>query len=229
MKTHIIISLILLASVSVDALAQSNVSTFNYNKWKAEQDEKNNTKKASDTEETETLLRPTYFYAEPFIMASKYRGPGIAIGGAYGNVNVEAEFVYGLVESYQIQRNIDNTLHGYTYHPYSYGVKAGYNFNYRGCLQLTPQVGIRQLGIHGDRANEVSEKASETATVQCLTLGLYLNYAFTRHLALAVTPEYSVAARKSELYDILVSSEGGDDIRRWAENFNVRIGLNIMF
>lgn len=229
MKTHIIISLLLLACASMNALAQSNVSTFNYNKWKAEQDEKNNIKKATDTKETENLLRSTYFYAEPFIMASKYRGPGIAIGGAYGNANLEAEFVYGLVESYQIIRIIDNTKHGYTYHPYSYGVKAGYNFNYRGCLQLTPQLGIRQLCIYGERANEISEKASETATVQCLTVGLHLNYAFTRHLALAVTPEYSVAVGKDELYNILVNSEGGDDIRRWAENLNVRIGLNIMF
>lgn len=209
-------------------LAAHAQDSFNYNKWKAEQERKNNPDKESvSTTSEENLFKDSYFYVQPAVQITPFKGPSLSVGGCFHHVNLGADFVYGLTESYQIRRYIDSSYHGYTYSPYSLGVKLGYDFIYKGCLAMTPQIGIKQMFYYGQRANEVSEKASETGTASTFSCGLHLSYAFTRHLAITLTPEYDVVVAKSDLYQTLVKQEGGDDIRRWAENLNVKVGVSL--
>jgi hypothetical protein len=235
MKT--IFTTLLLLSCITSACAQSTgETTFNYNKWKEQQEKalSASSPDANDDIYEGTLVKPTTIYADGYIMFGALHGAGFSLGGYVHNVNLEASYMHGLQESYQIERIYAESRHRFTYHPNFCSIKAGYGFALSKYLRITPQVGVGAVLIRGEQANETSQRGSDNSHVIDFVGSLRLQYQFTRYFGITVIPEYKAVIQKPDSYlDLTDSTRGkvgfGDnsDLEKWTKGFGCRLALTV--
>ncbi len=230
----IIISLLAITSLASSPLSsKAQTTSFNYNKWKAEQETAEKKEKIHSFDEN--FLSPTTAYLDGFIQLGCLRGVGGTIGGYFKNINLEASYIYGLTESYQIERIFADAHHAFTYRPTYLGFKTGYSFGVVGCLRITPQVGIGFVQIHGLQANENATRSKETAYATCLSGGIKVGWAFTNHFSMILAPEYITKIGNSESYNKFTDTTGQyvsknssvKELVNWTKGFRIRIGLEV--
>jgi hypothetical protein len=175
-------------------------------------------------------------YIEGFGQVGSMLAAGGAIGGYIHNVNVELNYVYGLSESETIYWN-ENSESGEDYSYYgsssssatykatTIGGRVGYGFVAGNRLRITPQVGCGVTTLNSS-VDDIGDAPAKTYSVY-VSGGVRFNYAILSWLGLSVTPEYSKAMKKGEIYEQM--SEVSSDIKSLGEGFNCKIGLNVFF
>lgn len=210
-------------------------STFNYNDWQAKQDSAKKEKVHKSTFE-DNILKPTCVFADGFLQAGPMHGPGVTVGGYFHNVAIEASYIYGLTESYQIERIFGDAHHSFTYRPQYFGGKVGYGFDFLGCLRVTPQVGVGVLRIDGLQANENSTRNKENACATIISGGVKVFFAFHKNFGVFAAPEYQSKIANGEIYDRFTDKTGvhvspnssTKEIEDWTKGFRIRIGLEVV-
>lgn len=163
------------------------------------------------------------FYLQPTFQFGSTTSAGISLGCYFGNVNIEADYLYGL-DKETIYWNSTTDIHYSKYYdkeelsPVYAGVKFGYGIISGSRMRITPQLGFGSVMVGGS----CSESNSTTGS-----LGVCLDYAVANHISLVAVPEYSFSISESDTYKLLsgVSSK----IKGWANGFNIRLGLSFNF
>ncbi len=219
------------------AFAQNNGATsFNYNQWKAQQEAKEAKHKPKKTTPAD-ILPHTAIYVDGYVQAGPVHGLGAAIGGYLNNFNLEATYMHGLQESYQIERIYGDAHHYFTYRPSYWSVKAGYGFPLLNCLRLTPQAGYGLLQINGKQARETTTRGSDNSYVSNISLGVRLHYQFIRHFGITIIPEYRFRVAESASFLDQTCPERGEinplsntsDLTNWAKGFTCKFALTVDF
>ncbi len=222
---------------SAVAIAQSNGTTsFNYNKWKAEQDAKE-AKLKPQKSTTTNILPSTTIYFDGYVQAGPLHGIGASIGGYLKNFNIEGTYMHGLQESYQIERIYGDAHHYFTYRPSYWSVKVGYGFPLINCLRLTPQAGYGLMQIKGKQAREIATRGNDNSYTSNLSLGVRLHYQFIRHFGITITPEYRFRVAESDSFLDQTCPERGEvspqsntsDLTNWSEGFTCKFALTVDF
>lgn len=170
-----------------------------------------------------------------YIEANAQAGSMLSIGASIGfniyNVNVEADYLYGLSKSEEIYwNNISESVRpsSYTYTPSFIGGKVGYSFCIGNRVQITPQIGAGSVMIDGKKST-VGESQSEYDKTYVFKgiAGLRINIAIQNHFGISLTPEYSVPIKKGLIFEDL--SRTSSKIKAWETGFNGKIGINYFF
>lgn len=181
-------------------------------------------------------LRPRFFKKNGgYIEANAQAGSMLAFGASIGfniyNVNIEADYLYGLSKSEEIYwNNISESKRpsSYTYTPSFVGGKVGYSFCIGNRIQITPQIGAGSVMLKG-KYSTVGESISEYDKTYVFKgiAGLRINIVIQNHLGICLTPEYSVPIKKGIIYEEL--SRTSSKIKTWGNGFNGKIGINYFF
>jgi hypothetical protein len=220
--------------------AQNNAAgTFNYKKWQQEQERKRDLDNGDDAEEisSDNLINSTTLYLDGYVLAGKLHGAGVSIGGFYNNFNAEITYMYGLQESYQIERIYGEAHHYFTYRPSFWGGKLGYGISKLGHIRITPQIGFGVVQIRGKQANETIAKGHDKANVTNIIVDVRLHYNFMKHFGISLIPEYRFNIHESESFlDITDPTRAKvnklsdtSDLHNWTKGFNCRFALTINF
>lgn len=156
------------------------------------------------------------FYLQPMFQIGASLSAGAAVGCFIGNVNVEADYLFGLDSetiywNSEWARPVEDKLS-----PSYVSIKAGYGFRIGTRLRITPQVG-------GGIA-KISGQVSSSYDI-CGTVGVRADFAVANHISVVAAPEYGISITESDTFRRIVdvsSKVGG-----WSGGFNIRVGLSI--
>ena len=158
-------------------------------------------------------------YIEAAAQVGSLMGAGANAGAYIKGFNIEGYYLYGLKEEIVYvdyangtvpEKNSPNAM--------CFGGKAGYGFVLGTRFRLTPQVGAGVVSIKANSFSSSALTASAGLRCECALLG---------HLGLSVTPEYSFAVSKKEVFKKLEAVSPG--IKGWGSGFNARVGLYVYF
>lgn len=143
-----------------------------------------------------------------------------ANAGCYlSNFNIEAYGTYGLgKETVYVNYTNKRPPSEEQLSAIAFGGKVGYGFVLGTRFRLTPQVGAGAVSITSDNISSGLITAS---------VGLRCECALLSHLGVSITPEYTFAVSKKELFEQL--SAVIPNVKNWGDGFNVRVGLFVYF
>lgn len=171
------------------------------------------------------------FYLQANFMAGNFMSVGGGIGAFFNNINVECNYMLGMETSETIWWNPigDNaTPCGYTYSASSIDARLGYGFILGKRIRLTPQAGVAIVNINAkDKFNETTDfDASKTYAVSGI-VALRFDYVFTPAFAIYISPQYSMAVKKSDYFETMVNVSS--KVKGFATGFGGRIGVCVVF
>lgn len=185
------------------------------------------------SKEDYSKFKKNRIYVEPQIQMGGFTSGGLFIGGYVNHINFEAYYLKGLTESEDIYWNDNSSVDGATPYGYIYkasriGANVGYGLNFGKSFCITPQTGVAALLLSGSQIQKGDNDPGATkGHATSAVVGVKMSYIFSKHLGLVVTPEYSLAISKSDLFDKI--SGLSDKVKSFATGFNVRIGLFVTF
>ena len=158
-------------------------------------------------------------YIEAAAQVGSLMGAGADAGAYIKGFNIEGYYLYGLKEEIVYVDYADGTVpEKNSPNAMCFGGKAGYGFVLGTRFRLTPQVGAGVVSIKANSFSSSALTASAGLRCECALLG---------HLGLSVTPEYSFAVSKKEVFKKLEAVSSG--IKGWGSGFNARVGLYVYF
>ena len=158
-------------------------------------------------------------YIEAAAQVGSLMGAGVDAGAYIKGFNIEGYYLYGLKEEIVYVGYANGTVpEKNSLNAMCFGGKAGYGFVLGTRFRLTPQVGA---GVVSIKTNSFSSSALTASA------GLRCECALLEHLGLSVTPEYSFAVSKKEVFKKLEAVSSG--IKGWGSGFNARVGLYVYF
>ncbi len=146
-------------------------------------------------------------------------GVGANAGCYFSNFNIEAYGTYCLGKETVFVNYTDGTLPGEEKpSAIAFGGKVGYGFVLGTRFRLTPQVGAGAVSITSDNISSSVITASVGLRCECALFG---------HLGVSITPEYTFAVSKKDVFKQLEAVSSG--IKGWGSGFNARVGLYLYF
>ncbi len=146
-------------------------------------------------------------------------GVGANAGCYLSNFNIEAYGTYSLGKETVFVNYTDGTLSGEEKpSAIAFGGKVGYGFVLGTRFRLTPQVGAGAVSITSDNISSSVITASVGLRCECALFG---------HLGVSITPEYTFAVSKKDVFKQLEAASSG--IKGWGSGFNARAGLYLYF
>ena len=173
------------------------------------------------------------FYLEPKMQIGGMTAVGASIGGYKGHLNVELSYIMGLNESEEIYWNStsttgENVANSYTYKPNRIDGKVGYAFYLGKPFRVTPQVGIGVVSLKGTEKQDGNGEidAINGYAISAIVSGR-IDYLILPWLGVGVSPEYSLALSKSDLFERV--SDVSTKVKGFATGLNVKIGVYVTF
>ena len=158
-------------------------------------------------------------YIEAAAQVGSLMGAGANAGAYIKGFNIEGYYLYGLKEEIVYVDYADGTVpEKNSFNAMCFGGKAGYGFVLGTRFRLTPQIGAGVVSITTNNISSSAVTASAGLRCECVLLG---------HLGLSVTPEYTFAVSKKEVFKKLEAVSSG--IKGWGGGFNARVGLYVYF
>lgn len=152
-------------------------------------------------------VKKTTAYAAVAFAASSGLSVGIALGGYYENVNIEASYNMGLGRSSDVawyDREMEVNIGNYSYRADELAVRAGYQLRFAERFGLTPQVGFMIQKL----AAENKDYPGNGFTQPCVTVGARFAFHPLPHVGIFLTPEYAIpAGEKGDIAEVF--SQGG--------------------
>ncbi len=146
-------------------------------------------------------------------------GVGVNAGCYLSNFNIEAYGTYGLGKETVYVNYADGILPGEeNLSAIAFGGKVGYGFVLGTRFRLTPQVGAGAVSMSSDNISSSAITASVGLRCECALLG---------HLGVSITPEYTFAVSKKDVFEQLEAVSSG--VKGWGSGFNARVGLFVYF
>lgn len=179
----------------------------------------------------ESKFNKTHLYIMPNSQLGTFNGLGVSVGGYLNNINLEAYYCKGLSKSKEIywissQNQGDNTSSSYTYKSFEIGGKVGYGIFMGEYLRFTPQVGTCIVSINGSEVEIGNDRVDASKGYSIgLNISIKADVFVAKWLSVCVIPQYSVAVRKSDLFERV--SKESSKIADFGSGFNVKIGLSI--
>lgn len=167
------------------------------------------------------------FYIAPYCQVFNYVAPGMAIGGYFSNVNIEAGYSYGLTKSENIYWIGNSTTPIPAHYTPTMNVegKVGYGLICGTRFRITPQVGCHFIKLSEDIAN--SKPLANGANTTNITAGVRFAVAIVNHLEFMLSPSYDYSITSSEGFKVL--SKTSNEFKQWQNGFNVKIGISTYF
>lgn len=190
------------------------------------------------------LVRRNEFYMEGNLRTGGSMAVGGTMGFYAGNVNIEGSYLIGLKESAPVYWNYVNNDYGrngihpasLVYKPTFISGKAGYGISVGNRIRFTPQVGAYVVLLKENPSEETADTdypfgyvdaIADGAKVISGSVSLRSSVSLVPNLAISVTPEYNFPLFKSDGYKVL--SGVSDDIKKFGEGFNLKVGLSLFF
>lgn len=176
------------------------------------------------------MVKSNDFYIQAGFAVGSMMGVAADIGAHIANFNIEVDYSYCFGKSPDIYWNYTGSADKdvmpemCTYSPsLVIGGKIGYGFIVGTRFKFTPQIGIRLTKLSEEGETQHIKSAN------CLSAGLALRAycAITPNFGVALTPEYLMAASKSEGFKTLSDLTG--KIRNWGEGFDVKLSAVLTF
>lgn len=171
-------------------------------------------------------------YIEGRFQPINMMGVGGGIGAYIKNFNIEAYAIMGMSESdevFWIPSDKRKTPYSYTYKATQFGAKLGYAYTVAKRFRFTPQIGACLASISGtekQRGTGTDPKATEAYAIP-VSAGLRAEVLFGSHFGLSLSPEYSFAVVKSDVFTRIC--DAGSDAEKFGQGFNARVGLFVCF
>ena len=150
------------------------------------------------------------------------------IGGYFSNINAELGYWKSLKDSeliYWYTSNPDVRPVMATYSSTAYKLRFGYGIALNNTLRITPQLGLSHVVLEESADSE--EAFANGAYSTNFNTGVKIDIAITKWIALTVTPDYTMAVKKSAGFDLL---EGmSDHIKTLSNGFGVHADINVRF
>lgn len=150
------------------------------------------------------------------------------IGGYFSNINAELGYWKSLKDSepiywYTSNPNVRPVMA--TYSSTAYKLRFGYGIALNNTLRITPQLGLSHVVLEESADSE--EAFANGAYSTNFNAGVKIDMAITKWVSLTVTPDYSMAVKKSVGIDLL---EGmSDHIKTLSNGFGVHANINVRF
>ena len=161
------------------------------------------------------------------VNATSVFGPMLTLGFDIHHFNVEGYLVLGTNESDEVtfpatnQYSSDVTS---SFTPVLLGVRLGYDLKLSKKFGATPQVGF--VRTYADP--EYSSSEVKDGTAYSATLGLRLFWCpFGRGFRIQATPQYNLLVSKDDGFKTI--SDADANIKKWANGFNLNVGLLYYF
>lgn len=168
-------------------------------------------------------IRRNSLYIEGNFLTGSLNAYGGTLGFYLKNFNLEGSYLMGMdsEELYWLQNNsTDNYYSKYT--PTLISGKTGYGIRLGNKIRITPQIGVNIVSI----SNQEGEIA-DGANVISGTVSLRIALALCSGIVFSATPEYALPVNQSDGYKLM--SEINNNIKKWGEGFNIKIGLGFFF
>ena len=188
------------------------------------------------TTDTITLTPVQYVASNTFYFGLAYTARSLSgITGIMGfvlkNHDLQAHYTLGMANSgpvycYTAGETNNDYQSTVSFKQSSFGLKYGYQCVLKDKLSklaLTPQIGVC-IDRLTSKVEEGTRAYADGAAETCLSVGLKLLYAPTKHVYMFVSPEYNVALQKDENYQKLI-----DTSSIAAGGFLVHAGLMLNF
>ena len=173
-------------------------------------------------------------YAGVGFNALSLMGPSIALGVNYYNINVEANFVYGLEKVENIGINYAlNSSEGFLGEVYDYtcsrlSIRAGYVVLSSRSFMITPMAGIAFNMINGDQKIKNNKQDQFSSITQMSAfVGLTLDLKLGKTMHLYVAPQYYFPVGTNNAYKVI--KEVDNKIKNWCEGFGFNAGIKLHF
>lgn len=180
-----------------------------------------------------TLNKILNYKNELYVEVSVRGGTFIAIGGVIGgyvhNFNIELSAFGGIGDSETIYwGKTDTKPQARLYHPKTnLCAKVGWGIPLGAKFRLTPQIGVNFLKIKEEKPSSSNVDLANNANVLSPNIGVRFSVAFFKHFGVSLSPEYAIAARKSNGYKELEAVS--PKIRKWGRGFNAKLGITLKF
>lgn len=142
-------------------------------------------------------VKRTTFYLGGAYTISSLSGLSVMAGATYKDIDVQASYTIGMGESdpanwYSVNDNSFSETSAYKMNQFA--LKFGYQLKLSTGVSLTPQLGFisQNLSSSGSRGDGVS--------CSCLSLGAKLLLSPITHVCIYLSPEYSIAMKKSDTF-----------------------------
>lgn len=150
------------------------------------------------------------------------------IGGYLSNINAELGYWKSLKDSeliYWYTSNPDVRPVMATYSSTAYKLRFGYGIALNNTLRITPQLGLSHVVLEESADSE--EAFANGAYSTNFNTGVKIDIAITKWVALTVTPDYTMAVKKSAGFDLL---EGmSNHLKTLSNCFGVHANINVRF
>lgn len=178
-------------------------------------------------------MKKIYNYKNEFYMdIGKQTGSFLAFGGCIGgyisNINLEFSVLNGTSASETVYWNsTDHKPISSVYRPkLNLCGRIGYSIPVGTRFRLTPQLGISNLTIKEELADNPNTSIIEKCNVTHALLGIRLSYVLLKHIGINVSPEYDCAINKSKGFKKI--EEISPKIKKWGQGFNIKFGLTFI-
>ncbi|MCR5820302.1 MAG: PEGA domain-containing protein [Bacteroidaceae bacterium] len=177
------------------------------------------------------LINKGEFYIDLGGSVGAQKGIAANMGFYAGNFNMEANVKYLPSQKSEEIKWIGNSLDdkSFQYNPMLVaGGRIGWGIICGTRFRITPQVGAYAIMLKETNLTEGSTSAVvEKGSCATVTAGIRFMLGITRHIGLAVVPEYMFHAASSPGYKLL--REVSPTIKGWSEGFNTNMYLTFYF
>lgn len=163
------------------------------------------------------------FYVEAFFQAGGLMGLGVSLGGHFHAVNAEFEICKGILKSDDVFWYDQNKLSNQsTYSALSGNIKLGYGFRFGKKFYITPQIGFGILKCMSSSDNPGKDANSAYSMIGCRS-----SFVFAKYFQLVVAPYYNFSIKKSSSFEEISNIQS--PINKWANGFNIKVGISAFF
>lgn len=149
------------------------------------------------------------FYFGGAFTVQSLSGVTALAGVTFHHHDLQVSYTFGISKSapVKVYDTEWNYLSTQNYGMNTLGVKYGYQIELMRRLAITPQVGYAQNNLKAT-VESGSQTFADGASCSCITVGAKLLWVPFKHIILFAAPEYGIAVKKDNSYDMVASQAG---------------------
>lgn len=168
------------------------------------------------------------FFIEAGFSYFSFMGPHLSIGTNLSGFNMQFDAILPVGSPQTVCWNhLSQESEQCSYKPsISLAGRLGYAIRMGSTFRLIPQLGLRFLKT-SETPDDATVQHASGAYMSSLLIAAKLQFMFSKHVGISLTPEYAVPILKSEGFEALTSAS--DNISGWNNGLGASLSLNIEF
>lgn len=158
--------------------------------------------------EDKVYLKKNAFYFGGSCSVGSFSGVAGHIGTTLNNVDLQLSYTFGLNKKGPVNfynPNDGSFLSQNEYSLNAFAAKIGYQFTLASHFGIVPQVGFTYQSLTCNTLDGPEGKGNG-ASASCAAIGGKFIYSPLKHFCLFVAPEYDIAVKKDNMFDIIANS-----------------------